>query len=203
MNTVATNIELFLFKMKTHFTICGVIIDDIICDIHFKYEKLFDNVQHIKVDIFNDKILDSNFDTISLFSLNIAYNDKVHTNKNICKLALENILEIIPTLNFDTLIGRFLPPVSLHRNSSKLQDATKNIFNNIGIKIQDNSQTCIVCYEKTNTITSCNHPLCFVCCSKVVETTCDSEEDEDEESLVRCPVCRAICCFKRLGGCDC
>ena len=204
MNTVSNGIELFLFQSKTHYKICGVIICDIECDIQFKYDVLND-LQIIHIDFINEKIIDDCYDSISLFSINLSYNDKIHSNKKLCRLSLETILEMIPTLYFDSLIGRFLPPVSLHSQSSKLQEATKNIFSNIGIQIKDNSQPCIVCYVDTITQTTCNHALCFVCCSKIVETTTDTEDEEEDEGddpLVRCPVCRAMCVFKRKGGCE-
>ena len=200
INTVSTGIELFLLKTKYHYTICGVVIDDIVTDIQFKYEVLND-LQIINISILNDKILDKDFDTITLFCMQLSHKYHQHSNKQLCRLALENILELIPTLYFDTLIGRFLPPVSLHRQSSKLQDATKNIFSNIGIKVLDKSQSCVVCYENTNCITTSNHALCFVCCSKIMETPPEND-DEEEDSLVRCPICRAICCFKSIGGCN-
>ena len=203
--TVCEVMELFLFKRKSFFSIQNVIIDDILCEIHFRYESINNEDEIILIDLYNDKILDQCFDTISLFSIKLTYKFSRHSKNAMCKLALQEILELIPTLKFDCLIGRLLPTVSLHRQNSRLHEATKRIFDNIGIKIQDTSETCIVCYENTNCITTCNHALCFVCCSKVVETLPDQEETEDEEeneSLVRCPMCRTICNYKRKGGCE-
>ena len=206
IETVCEAMDLFMFKRKSFFSIQNVIIDDIICEIHFRYESVNNEDEIIFIDIYNDKILDKCFDTISLFSVKLSYKINSHSKISMCKLALEEMLELIPTLKFDCLIGRFLPTVSLHRQNSRLFEATKRIFHNIGIKIQDTSETCIVCYENTNCITSCNHALCFVCCSKVVETLPEQEVDEDEddeiESIVRCPMCRAVCNYKRGGGCD-
>ena len=205
IKTVCEVMDLFIFKKKSFFSIENVIIDDILCEIHFRYESLNNEDEIIFIDIYNDKVLDQCFDTISLFSVKLSYKFSSHSKNDMCKLALQEILELIPTLKFDCLIGRFLPLVSLHRQNSRLHEATKRIFDNIGIKIQDNSETCIVCYENTNCITSCNHALCFVCCSKVIETPPDQDEaddDDENESLVRCLMCRAVCNYKRSGGCD-
>jgi hypothetical protein len=47
-------------------------------------------------------------------------------------------------------------------------------------------QDCCVCYDKTITITPCNHALCIPCWGKIKET-----EDDGEENRL-CPVCREI-----------
>ena len=194
MDTVSHAMELFLFLSKTQYNIIGVVIDDIVTDIIFKYE-ILDGLQIIDMTIVNDKILDSYCECIPLFNMKLSYKHNIHSNKKLCRLALESMLDIIPTLSFDAFIGRFLPPVSLHRQNSKLHDATKNIFLKIGIKLIDNSQSCIVCYENTNCITKCNHALCYICCSRIVETNmADDDEDDDNEEL-RCPVCRAVCLY--------
>lgn len=48
-------------------------------------------------------------------------------------------------------------------------------------------QDCCVCYEKTLTLTPCNHSLCIPCWGKTQET---EEEEGDINRL--CPVCREI-----------
>ena len=48
-------------------------------------------------------------------------------------------------------------------------------------------QDCCVCYEKTITLTACNHSLCIPCWSA---TKCT--EDEDGEENRHCPICREI-----------
>jgi len=47
-------------------------------------------------------------------------------------------------------------------------------------------QDCCVCYDKTITLTPCNHSLCIPCWGKTPE----SEDDGEENRL--CPVCREI-----------
>jgi hypothetical protein len=47
-------------------------------------------------------------------------------------------------------------------------------------------EECCVCYEKTITLTSCNHSLCIPCWSKTRYT-----RDEDGDEVKHCPVCRA------------
>ena len=48
---------------------------------------------------------------------------------------------------------------------------------------------CAVCYDKTKTLTPCEHLLCIPCWAKIKPTA----TDEDEEYVVRkCPVCREI-----------
>ena len=55
----------------------NVIIDDILCEIHFRYESTNNEDEIIFIDIYNDKILDQCFDTISLFSIKYLLNISV------------------------------------------------------------------------------------------------------------------------------
>jgi len=47
-------------------------------------------------------------------------------------------------------------------------------------------EECCVCYEKTITLTSCNHALCIPCWSKTRYT-----RDEEGDQVKLCPTCRA------------
>ena len=44
-----------------------------------------------------------------------------------------------------------------------------------------NLQDCVVCYEKTDFITECNHIVCYLCIFKMCKT---------DKSNIKCPMCR-------------
>ena len=54
------------------------------------------------------------------------------------------------------------------------------------------SPECVVCYDQTNTKTSCGHVLCIPCWDKInpIRINCDDEEDEEDEYDRVCPICR-------------
>ena len=58
IKTVCEVMDLFIFKKKSFFSIENVIIDDILCEIHFRYESLNNEDEIIFIDIYNDKVLD-------------------------------------------------------------------------------------------------------------------------------------------------
>lgn len=65
-----------------------------------------------------------------------------------------------------------------------LRAAFEDVFTTIEsetLKVQKTG-TCSVCYEKTDTTTPCDHPLCNRCWSKI--------EMNDETNCIPCPLCR-------------
>ena len=188
------------------FILQNIIIKSIELDILFRYEKN-DTGLLIDINFFQDNLLDINENNISLFNIITSHKTGIHTPREFIKISLLSLLEIIPTLDFDCLIGRFIPndinEVSspkekcgayfLHKKNSKLQNATERIFQKIGITVNNKSKDCCVCYEKTNCATACNHYLCFLCCAQI---TLDEETGE-----VPCPICRSQILFSKTGGC--
>lgn len=179
------------------FILQNIVIKSIELDILFRYEKN-DTGLLIDINFFQDNLLDINENNIPLFNIITSHKTGIHTPREFIKISLLSLLEIIPTLDFDCLIGRFIPndiqQVSvLHKKNSKLQNATERIFQKIGITVNNKSKDCCVCYEKTNCVTACNHSLCFLCCSQI---NIDEETDE-----LPCPICRSAILFSKTGGC--
>ena len=86
---------------------------------------------------------------------------------------------ILTTIKFSKLLGVFCieAPAPSFCEAFDISDETGviSIF-----------EECCVCYEKTITLTSCNHTLCVPCWSKIRYT-----QDEDGDEVKHCPVCRA------------
>jgi hypothetical protein len=77
--------------------------------------------------------------------------------------------------------------VAFYAQQHKMELALACVFeNNTNLKErQRHCQECCVCYEKTKTLTACNHTVC-VCCWDKLEVV-----ENDEMMLVRkCPICR-------------
>jgi hypothetical protein len=97
------------------------------------------------------------------------------------------------------LLDEVLPNLKLRRNGKMNfekdgEDAVvgeiKNLFGEIEMPnlIIDKCE-CVVCYEKTQTKTDCEHSLCYRCWSKLKEV----------DGSLPCPICReAIWCAKEL-----
>ena len=179
------------------FILQNIVIKSIELDILFRYEKN-DTGLLVDINFFQDNLLDINENNISLFNIITSHKTGIHTPREFIKISLLSLLEIIPTLDFDCLIGRFIPndinKVSvLHKKTSKLQNATERIFQKIGITVNNTSKDCCVCYEKTNCATACNHYLCFLCCAQI--------NIDEETGDVPCPICRSAILFSKTGGC--
>ena len=193
IETLVDNIHSSIIVENRLFVFQNIVIKNIELDILFKTTP----EGNIDITFFQDNLLDTNENNISLFSV-ITINKKNSPIKEFIKVSLTTLLEIIPTLTFDTLIGRFIPNnledcSFLHKKNSKLQNATERIFNNIGITVNNKSKECVVCYEQTNCVTVCNHYLCFLCCSQI---TVDENTDE-----LPCPICRSSILYSKTGGC--
>ena len=95
------------------------------------------------------------------------------------------LLECVPvitTAKFSKMIGRFfiIPPQTFsfcEAYGISTDSGVVSLF-----------EDCTVCYDKTKTLTPCNHVLCIPCWAKIKETP---EEDEEDYSTRKCPVCRA------------
>lgn len=76
--------------------------------------------------------------------------------------------KILPNLRVDKVFGKFY----------LVNEEGKKIINedNVGIDIfgleYSNSNDCVVCYESTYTLTSCNHYLCVDCWNKLKNNNC-------------------------------
>ena len=88
------------------------------------------------------------------------------------------------------LLDEVLPNLKLRRNGKMNfekdgEDAVvgeiKNLFGEIEMpNLVTDKCECVVCYEKTQTKTDCQHSLCYRCWSKVKEV----------DGIVPCPICR-------------
>jgi DNA-directed RNA polymerase subunit RPC12/RpoP len=196
------------FNQRTFFFIRDVSINDIVVDIHFtyhRYETIF--TENIQIELFNDNILNSDEENISLLHFEISQNLGKHSLEIFCKLSLENLLEYLKNTTFDVLIGRFIPLNTVecpanHLRTSELQIATRAIFNSINLKIKDNSEECVVCYERTFCKTVCGHYLCFGCTAQIKPVS-NTDSDTDEDDKIFCPICRSIILYQSTGGCGC
>lgn len=198
------------FNNKKYFLIRDLKIEDIVCDLHFTYSKYDEiNTEKIKCSFFNDNISNWDGDCIPLLQFEISQEINKHPLHEFCSLTLQNLIEYISGVKFDTLIGRFIPTNSQqhsHLRTSKLQLATRNLFKSIGLDIEDNSEECVICYERTFCKTTCNHHLCFKCVAQIKPSTPNNSDDDDEgsvEEVVCCPMCRSVVLYSKIGGCGC
>ena len=199
-DTIAAQM-VFNFNKKTFYFIRDVSINNITVDIHFvyyRYEPLL--TEKISIELFNDNIVDVDGDCISLLHFEITQQTDKNKLNIFCKLALENLLDYLKTVSFDTLIGRFVPTnqSGIHLRTAALRNATRALFNSIGADVKDSSQECVVCYEKTFCKTVCNHYLCFSCSSNIKPTSGNTDSDDDD---VYCPMCRQVIAYSHTGGC--
>lgn len=198
------------FSKKTFFLIRDLMIQEILVDIHFTYvkiEQLNLNLEKIKVEFFNDNIMNEVGDTVSLLHFEISQPIDKFPLQTFCQLSLENLLDYIKDIKFDVLIGRFVPKNNInhhHLRTASLQFATRNLFKSIGIEVMDNSGECSICYERTFCKTVCNHHICFSCCSQLKLSSPNNSDDDDENSEdenIHCPLCRSIVLYSQTGGC--
>lgn len=96
---------------------------------------------------------------------------------------LMNMLEwnkdILNNLVYDNRHGKLIDPRVI-RPLTKIQEIEDIRSNYMGDMIVNNTEECCVCYEKTNSKTSCGHSICYRCVKKVKK----KEGDRD------CPMCR-------------
>lgn len=191
------------FKDDSAFYLTDIIICNLIVDIHFRYISSSDT-ETIIIEVYNDNVRDADGVGVILLHFNISQQMKKRSITEFCELAIENILDYLKTVKFDTLLGRFIPTTYAgYLQTSALKIATKNIFKSIGIPVVDNSGDCCVCYEKTYCKTTCGHHLCFECCSNLKPAPPSPEEDTDDyQDNVLCPTCRGICLYSHTGGCN-
>lgn len=185
------------FSRGTFFLLRDLCICGLVVDLHCNLTKLNDT-ECISIEFFNDNILDHEGDNISLLHFTVSQKKDKHPLKDFCKLSLENLLQYLQDIKFDTLIGRFVPTANNHIRTSKIQFATKNLFKSIGIDIVDKSNECVVCYERTYCKTGCGHYLCFSCCANIAPS---SPNDSDDDEQIHCPICRSSVLYLFTGGC--
>lgn len=187
------------FTDGVHFYLTDIILCDIISDLHFCYMKNTSDV--IMIEVYNDHIRDKNGIGIPLLNFTISQIVGKRPLTEFCELAVENLLEYLKTVIFDTLTGRFVPAELANKiNKSAVNIAKKNIFKSIGISVLDTTECC-VCYENTITKTVCGHHLCFRCASQLKPVPPDDDDDDEYLDDVLCPICRQVCLFANTGGC--
>ena len=91
-------------------------------------------------------------------------------------ICIIELLQVIPTLWFDKLTGKF--------QKGKQRKPVLDLFQFDNTKVKSYSE-CVVCYEMTETTTPCKHSLCYKCNEniKVVESTYQTFHRA-------CPMCR-------------
>jgi len=107
------------------------------------------------------------------------YNEKGINKDDILAFSCE-LLEELPQLR----LGRDGMLLIRETQYVSLRDAFEDVFAAIEcdtVKV-DKTGVCCVCYEKTDTKTPCNHPLCNRCWSNI-----EIKEDRNE---CACPMCR-------------
>lgn len=99
---------------------------------------------------------------------------------------LTRLNEIIKDIRFCKYTGKFI-----HKHNmiyAKIHETLPLIFmdnENVRFKpVECNS--CVICYEKTKTISACNHSVCIPCASNI-------NHDIDDDIL--CPICRDVLLF--------
>jgi len=152
------------------------------CEDRFKL-----NFAHLKID--SSKIQECNDDDIenkTLFCQSFSPLKHCHHDLK-CQIAniLLGCVTVITTAKFNKMIGRFttISPQTF----SFCEAYVISIDSGVVSVFED----CTVCYDKTKTLTPCNHVLCIPCWAKIKETP-EEDDDEDEYSTRKCPVCRAI-----------
>jgi len=190
---MSNNFSRGTFFLLRDLNICGIVVD-----LHCGLNTIGDT-QCISIEFFNDAILDHEGDNISLLHFTVSQKKDKHSLKDFCKLSLENLLQYLQDIKFDTLIGRFVPKANNHIRTSKIQNATKNLFQSIGINVVDKSNECVVCYERTYCKTACNHYLCFSCCGNIAPSSPNDDTEDDDQ--IHCPICRSPVLYLYTGGC--
>ena len=142
------------------------------------------NFSHLKID--SSKIQECNDDDIENKTLFCqSFSTIKHCQHDLKWLIANILLECVPvitTAKFSKMIGRFfiIPPQTFsfcEAYGISTDSGVVSLF-----------EDCTVCYDKTKTLTPCNHVLCIPCWAKIKETP---EEDEEDYSTRKCPVCRA------------
>ena len=109
------------------------------------------------------------------------------------EIAIKRLLEILPTLTFSKIQGRFLSNIEDidkigYYNSLKYANNFHKVWSSILIfpNIKLTYSECSVCSSETETKTPCNHSLCYACWEQIGIII-----DEDEQYQI-CPMCRNI-----------
>lgn len=174
-------------------TIDGILVDVCIraCN---RYVELVITSPHILVR--TEGVFDTNelvFNKIYLNHFRIQYKNGEKIKLLDFERAFINMNNVLKELKFDKIQCCFeneqetKNKASFYEQQYKMELAFACVFeNNTNLKEHENHcQECSVCYEKTKTLTFCEHSLCVCCWDKLAEV-----EDEDEGQVRKCPICR-------------
>ena len=105
---------------------------------------------------------------------------------NRCQIVMTVLNDFIRNIRFCKYTGKFIHKKNVHY--AKVHQNLPNMFkNNDNIKFNTTeSNKCIVCYDPTMTVTSCNHSVCIPCAINI-------KRDADQDVL--CPMCREVMAF--------
>ena len=143
------------------------------CDVEFsKNDNDFD-LEIYSTDIRQDE--DCSEPPYSLYGTSISYG-AAETNEDKYVEALTVAIETIKALKYDNFEGCL-----------KIEQPDENPTHLIWQSIMEKADVelthgdCVVCFEKTQTKTTCNHCVCIMCCSKV---------KTNDDYVKPCPICR-------------
>jgi len=88
-------------------------------------------------------------------------------------VTVESLSEVLSSLKFNKLTNKFQTTAPF--DWSFLESESVKLF-----------EPCCVCYERTESKTTCNHPICIPCYDKIKCTDMETNE-------TKCPICREDC----------
>jgi hypothetical protein len=94
--------------------------------------------------------------------------------------------EILPNLKFNKLLGKFLMGSDIESNIEIRECMVLELLFSKCENIEPTCQICIVCYEKTQTNTKCDHSLCYYCWERLPQVISNGS------SRQLCPACKGV-----------
>ena len=130
-------------------------------------------------------LLGNGVDNLVKVSIHWNFNIKCHSVTINYEDHLSLLKEHFSTSIYDCLEALYIVKNKYLLYDNNLINPKKFIINNIETKLfsTSTSKECSVCFEQTNGITTCNHPICLPCRIKTLNSKCRS----------KCPICRNKC----------
>jgi hypothetical protein len=125
------------------------------------------------------------YDTKLFFDKNskIKANTAIYVISDIAE-ATNKLFEILPKLKFNKLLGKFLINDDIESNLEIQECMILESLLSKCENVEPICQICIVCYEKTQTNTKCDHSLCYYCWERL------SQVISNGASRQLCPACK-------------
>ena len=135
---------------------------------------------HIKIES-SEIILGEDCEYLVLYCESFSIKSSLDLKQQIAHL-LEECLKVIVTVKFSKRYGKFTlrpPPTYSFCEAYAIKEE-----HNVVSAYKD----CVVCYDKTKTLTNCQHSLCIPCWVKIEEKPIEHEHDDC--TARKCPICR-------------